>query len=251
MVTATLEDATTAQYRLDSVDTGAIPGISLYVLSFWDGSAWTPACGTDATGAYAAAGAPIPAVALKDIWSLGTGSSQADPNRFTFSCVNAALGSCLIWGYRRWARQTECLSPSDRSVCNEQDLSYAHQACTRLARADYCGDGRPHTKSGTRVEAYDSFGLRPRAGTPGFGLEAEWRSDGGHCIHFTRFTKADPAQTPQYATDADYIAAICPGRLAGADPSCADPAASHFFTQNGFSDPLPLRSILRSETLMP
>lgn len=246
-VTATLEDGTSASYRIDAMDTAAIPGVPLYVLSYFDGSTFLPACGTDPTGSYAPVGAPIPALALGDTWSLGTGSSQADPSRFTFTCVNAALGTCVIWGYKRWARQTECLSPDDRSVCNEQDLSYAHQACTRLVRADYCGHGVPHTVGGTPLLVYDAFNLRTRGEAAGLTLEAEWRSDGAHCLRSTRFRKADPAESPMFATDADYVAAACPGRLAQYDTSCADPAASHFFTQNGFSDPLPQRLILRSE----
>lgn len=245
---ATLEDGSAAKYRIDSMDATAIPGVVLYVLSYWDGSTWSPACGTDPTGYYAPAGVPIPALALSGTWGLGTGNSQVDPPRFTFSCVSAALGTCVIWGYKRWARQTECLSPNDRSVCNDQDLSYAHQACTRLVRADYCGNGVPHTVGGTSLVAYDPFNLRTRTEADGLSLEAEWSSDGAHCIHFTRFTKADPAQSPMFATDADYVAYWCPVRLARNDPSCADPATSHFFTQYGFSDPLPLRSILRSET---
>lgn len=250
-LTARLEDGSAAKYRIDSMDLDAVPGVPLYLLSYFDGSVFSPACGTDSAGYYAPAGAPIPALALSDTWSLQSGRTQPDATAVTFSCVSAALGTCVIWGYKRWTRQTECLSPNDRSICNDQDLSYAHQACTRLVRADYCGTGFPHTVGGTSLAVYDPFSLRSRPEAAGLSLEAEWRSDGAHCVRFTRFTKADAAQDPMYATDSDYIADVCPVRLAQNDASCADPATSHFFTQYGFSDPLPQRSILRSEAAPP
>lgn len=247
---STLDDNATIPFRVDSVDMDAVPGIALYFLSFFDGRNWNLACGTDPTGTYAPPGQPIPAVALSAVYNLTSGNAFLDSSRFTFSCVNAALGACLLWGYRSWARQTECLSSGDPADCTEQDLFYAHHACSRLARADYCGNGMSHTVSGTAVAAYDAFGLRQRPEVSGFGLEADWRADGAHCVRFTRFRKADPMQNPEFATDVDYLAYQCPIRLAENDPSCVDPATSHFYTQNGYADPLPARSILRSETVM-
>ena len=33
-----------------------------------------------------------------------------------------------------------------------------YNACIRLLRADYCGDGRPFTRDGTLVDIYDHLG---------------------------------------------------------------------------------------------
>jgi hypothetical protein len=38
-----------------------------------------------------------------------------------------------------------------------------HLACTRAARADYCGDGTPHTREGVLVRMTDARGFNPRS----------------------------------------------------------------------------------------
>ena len=247
-VYAALESGAPAKFRIDVGDTTAVPGVDLYVLSVFDGNTWSPACGTDPTGTYAPPGVPIPAIAVSETWDFKNGNSQFEPMRFTFSCINAAVGSCLIWGYKRWGRQVECLNPDDASTCNYRELLYVHQACMRMIRADYCGIGTSLTRGGASLDVYDAFGLRPRTGIADFSLEAEWQGDGAHCIHLTRFKKADPQQSPMDATDLDFITGNCAGRLAKDNPVCADPAASHFFTANGFSDSIFERPLLRTET---
>ena len=45
-------------------------------------------------------------------------------------------------------------------------LASYHQACTRMARADYCGDGTSHTQDGTWIEYYDKLiKVKPEVGT--------------------------------------------------------------------------------------
>jgi hypothetical protein len=56
-----------------------------------------------------------------------------------------------------------------------------HQACTRLVRADYCGNGRAHTRDGVRIEIIDR--LKPEE-EPNSGLEFEaaWTLEGAKCV---------------------------------------------------------------------
>jgi hypothetical protein len=246
VIDADLENGETTKFRIDSVSYSASLGTSLYFLSNWDPTTatWESACGIDPTGTYAPAGTLIPAVAFSDTWNLVDGANVSDPDKFTFSCVNAAIGKCVVWGYKRWANQQEC----NGGNCKTQDLAFFHQACTRLVRADYCGDGKYHTRNGTAIDVFDNLGIQNRDGAAGNSLEADWRYDGAHCLRHTRWTKADPTLDTAYATDLDYVAATCPSRLASNDASCADPNASHFFKANGFNDSLADRVVLRNES---
>ncbi len=249
-VLASIEGGATTTYRINKVTYDSTLGTNLYELSFYDGSTWTPACGTDPTGTYTKGvlNAPVPSVAFSDTWNLIDGSNVVtDPNLFTFSCVNAAIGKCVVWGYQRWTNKQEC----DGGNCKTQDMAFFHQACTRLVRADYCGDGKPHTRNGTAIDVSDSLGIQQRDGVGGFSLEADWRYDGAHCIRHTRWNKADATADTMYATDMAYINAKCPSRLASADPvNCANPNTSKYFTPYGINEPLTSRSVLREESVL-
>ena len=245
LIDADLENGDTTKFRIDSVSYSATLGTSLYFLSNWDPTTgtWVSACGTDPTGTYAPVGTLIPAVAFADSWNLVNGTNVSDPNKFTFSCVNAAIGKCVVWGYKRWTNKQEC----NGGNCKAQDLAFFHQACTRLVRADYCGNGLYHTRNGTGIDVFDNLSIQTRDGVAGNSLEADWRYDGAHCLRHTRWTRADESDT-SFATDLDYVSATCPSRLASNDPSCADPNASHFFKANGFDDSLADRVVLRNES---
>lgn len=47
-----------------------------------------------------------------------------------------------------------------------------------MARADYCGDGVPHTKSGTLIDLYDIHGIQTVVPNDGQTFEAGWNEDG-------------------------------------------------------------------------
>lgn len=53
---------------------------------------------------------------------------------------------CTVWGY---------LAGSDSTSLRWR----AHQACTRMARGDYCANGRSHTREGTLIKIYDNVGV--------------------------------------------------------------------------------------------
>ncbi|MDC0673820.1 ADYC domain-containing protein [Nannocystis radixulma] len=126
---------------------------------------WTPLCLDNA-------GEPTQAILLGDVWSPETGDRRASMSgTATFACRDAALAKCVEWGYRPWASKSG------------QSLRDYHQACTRLVRADYCGDGTAHTLYGTPVHVLDQLGIQNVDPTHQFVIEAEWGPDGAVCLN--------------------------------------------------------------------
>jgi hypothetical protein len=80
-----------------------------------------------------------------------------------------------------------------------------HQACVRMVRADYCGDGVGHTRNGTPIDVYDDAGIQTEDPRAALTFEAAWGKDGAVCVSRTRI--------PDVATLGDVVAA-CPGKLA-------------------------------------
>jgi hypothetical protein len=119
-------------------------------------------------------GQPTQAIAIHNWWDPTTGARIDDPTAVTFACRDAVLAKCVEWGYRPWA------------TVGGVGLADHHQTCTRLARADYCGDGTPHTFTGTPIDVFDA--LSPAIQSPAtldrqnWGIEAEWGPNGAVCI---------------------------------------------------------------------
>jgi len=127
---------------------------------------WSEFC-TDAQGN------PVKALALPDVWDPATGN-KIDPRpsgAVTFACKNAALAKCVLFGYRPWASK------------NGTSLADHHQACTRMVRADYCGDGQPHTVSGTPIHVLDQLGIQNVDLVTPYIVEAEWGPNGATCLN--------------------------------------------------------------------
>ena len=127
-------------------------------------------------------GAPALAIPLNNYWDPVTGDRDDDASIVTFACRGGALAKCVDWGYLPWESALRC----DGNDCDEVQLDDLHQACTRMVRADYCGDGTPHTLNGTPIDIFD--GLSPQiqvastVGHASWGIEAEWGPDGAVCI---------------------------------------------------------------------
>ena len=151
--------------------------VYLYEVSYQSAatSGWQSAC-------VDSAGNPVLAVPLLNHWDAQTGARIDDPRTFTFACVNAALGKCVIWGYRPWASATRCAG----TTCGAVSLVDYHQACTHLVRADYCGSGVPYTVNGTLIDIFDDLTppIQARAGS--WGLEARWTPSGASCMSGAR-----------------------------------------------------------------
>ncbi len=136
-------------------------------------------------------GTPLMAFAAPGVWSYeegvpGGGAHTDSETLFTFACIDGAIGKCIDFGYKPWGSVDLC----DQQSCWPISLAPFHQACTRLLRADYCGDGRSHTTDGRLVNLYDDAGVE--GDTRHWRFEAEWSADGAVCVDHRRDTD-DPA----------------------------------------------------------
>jgi hypothetical protein len=117
----------------------------------------------------------LPSIPVDGYWNYeqgvpGGGAKIESTTRFTFACPQiGAIGKCVDAGYEPWAAGVD-----------GAPLDAEHEACVRVMRADYCGDGTPHTVNGTLINIYDSAGVQDDSEP--WGLEAEWDGDGARCI---------------------------------------------------------------------
>jgi hypothetical protein len=171
--------------RIDSVERHPRdPEITAYTLSAQgaDGG-WNNVCtpGPDGTRL---------AFPLGGMWSPD-GSHVENPNRFNLTCTGGAIGKCVLMGYKPWQGAA---------------MAAHHQACARMVRADYCGDGVGTTRDGTPIDVWDRIGLQRPDRSANLRFEAAWGSRGAVCVARTRI--------PDKVT-LDDLARSCPERLAG------------------------------------
>jgi hypothetical protein len=139
------------------------------------------ACNPDASGAQLA----IPVAGTWDTTGAHTDSTTA----FTFGCTSGVIAKCVRWGYRPW------------ESLGQESLAPYHQICTRLARADYCGDGITHTEEGTLVDVYDDLGFLTPTPNSGLIFDAAWTSKGAYCIAKERWLSLQNLTTFHCAGD--------------------------------------------------
>ena len=182
------ESGSEVTLRIDSFRTGVRENrdISYYGVSAWDAtdSAWEPTCGSDASGRG------IEAIPVAGVWDMSegtpTGGSHSDSSEmFTFGCRDTAIGECVEWGYKPWLTMTRC---EGRDCWQVPGADY-HQTCTRLVRADYCGDGTPWTQDGTLINVYDDVGIQERDPGAAWLHEADWSPDGATCMSGMRIER--------------------------------------------------------------
>jgi hypothetical protein len=143
--------------------------VAVYNLEVKDGGSWQPLCEDGSE-----------AILLADVWNPETGDRlDAVPDTLTFACRGAALAKCVEFGYHPWA------SASGVS------LRDYHQACTRMLRADYCGDGVTHTTNGTPIHVLDELGVQTLDAGVNYVVEAEWGPDGATCLNGSNTRHAD------------------------------------------------------------
>lgn len=113
---------------------------------------------------------------------------------FELVCTSGAQGKCARLGYAPWRQ-----APDGRPLIDW------YNACVRLLRGDYCGDGRPYTRDGTAVDIYDRIGIHGSDGDPRLSFEAAWAPEGAVCVARTRLPDI---------VDLEGLGRACP-RLAG------------------------------------
>lgn len=143
--------------------------VMLYSMSEPDAASgqWRNVCQPDHEGKRL--GFPLPGRFTPD------GRYDPAPGRILITCTGGAEGKCVRFGYRPW----EAL-PDGRSMRD------AYNACVRLVRADYAGDGRGTTRNGQPIDIYDSFGIEKPANDPAYQFEAGWTADGAVCVRHVR-----------------------------------------------------------------
>ncbi len=147
-----------------------------YIDFLEDNGNWYPICMNQS--------GPLRAYPLDGTWdfhwgTVGGGSHTDDPTRFTFACEKTgSLGKCVDDGYEPWS-----------TTADGESLAAHHQACVRLLRADFCGDGTSYTKTGKMLNLYDGIGIQED--TNAWQIEAEWDENGARC--FTSRNRASVA----------------------------------------------------------
>jgi hypothetical protein len=119
------------------------------------------------------------------------GGYREEAGATTLACLDGVLAKCILWGYPPWG--------ADAGV----PMRTLHQACTRMGRADYCGDGKSHTRDGTPIAFWDVAGVHDLPIPDGMSLEAVWSTQGAICVRRARW-----GETPS------ELVSECP-RLAG------------------------------------
>jgi len=175
VIEARSDDGDAQLFRIDSVasDPRDRDGdVALYGVSIFDrgSSSWRPYCSPDPDGRAAA-------IPVQGSWSAN-GEPEPGAEAITFACTSGAIGKCIRFGYKPWK--------TDHGT----SLEPYHAACVHMVRADYCGDGRPHTVDGTWIDIWDALGIQTRdedADHPEV-FEAAWSPRGAAYLNVPRWS---------------------------------------------------------------
>jgi len=99
----------------------------------------------------------------------------AEPGVFELTCTGGAQGKCVRFGYAPWGKTKD-----------GADMLPFYNACVRLVRADYSGDGRGTTRNGQRIDIYDDLGVQAKADDPKDVFEAGFAPEGAVCVNHAR-----------------------------------------------------------------
>jgi hypothetical protein len=181
------ESGRSLAYRIDTIVAyrDSLVALTLYGFSTPDSAGhWIPACQADRMGRRLG-------LALPGYFDLS--GNYVPDSSFTIACTGGAAGKCILFGYGPWVRAADGTS-----------MRPTFESCMRMVRADYCGDGIPHTRNGTSIEMWDPKGVqRDDTHSPGFTFEASWAPDGAVWLNHTRI---------HAVADLDSIARECPDR---------------------------------------
>lgn len=147
--------------------------------------------GSDTWGSLCedADGVGWPAYVFEGYWDEDTGDFIDEPDTISFACHYGVVAKCALWGYRPWAEAEDCKKKNKKGEwkkCEMVSLRDHHQACTRMARADYCGDGVPWTVNGTQIDIWDDLGPQIQEREAKWDIEGEWTPEGAWCLNDIR-----------------------------------------------------------------
>ena len=180
--------------------------VVLYTLSEQDPASgeWRNLCEPDPDGRRL--GFPLAGAFTRD------GRHVAMPGRYLITCTGGAEGKCIRFGYKPWRKGPDGAS-----------LASYYQACVRLVRADYCGDGVGHTRNGTLIDLFDTIGIQSDEVAPGMTFEAAWGADGAVCVRHTRLKDV---------LDLSTLAARCPRLAGGIGVGCDEATPALLFNRS-------------------
>lgn len=160
-----------AEVRIASVaPSKESPQILLHQFEVRDAAGgWTSMCDPDAYGRKA--GFPV-----RGRWEGRR--FVPDEDSYFITCTSGSQAKCILWGYDPWGR-----APDGRP------LTDFYRACQQMTRADYLGDGEPHTRDGTLIDIADAAGVQAHdsEGADDMMFEAGWGPDGAVCVAATRW----------------------------------------------------------------
>ncbi|TDU31735.1 hypothetical protein DFR24_1114 [Panacagrimonas perspica] len=127
-----------------------------------------------------------------ETWGIpvGPGAGQAShTGAVSLTCSSGAIAKCIRYGYKPWGLGH-----------NGENLAPYFAACVRMIRADYAGDGSPHTKPGTFIKFHDAAVRWQQEAAPSadYVFEAGWSPDGAVCVAHVRW--------PEYGTRETILA---------------------------------------------
>lgn len=161
---------TERRIRIDSVSTDlSDPDVLVHSISV-EGSdgRWRPLCDAGPDGRRA--GFPVAGRSRADgTLESGTGSEVE------IVCTSGAQGKCLRLGYHPWEK-----------LADGAPMLPMFNACVRMMRADYAGDGTSNTRDGTRIEISDTAGINSAPSDPSVTFEAGWDERGAVCVRHAR-----------------------------------------------------------------
>ncbi|HEY0986554.1 MAG TPA: ADYC domain-containing protein [Kofleriaceae bacterium] len=144
----------------------------LYALEQWNPATgqWIPACAEPLQlipPTTPPAGPPL-AIAMPGTWSRD-GFYTYDLNKVSFACRTGVVAKCNLWGY---APQLHWPTVTENGLATPGRGPDMLQACTRMARADFCALGVPNTLDGTPIHLDDIYAQPPP--DPAYAFEAAW-----------------------------------------------------------------------------
>lgn len=154
------------ELRIDATEAGPSADIELYdaVVRWRADDPWQPLCRPGPDG-------------HARLLAIESAANQSDNNEsglpVSFACTAGAKGKCIMRGYRPWATSAAGVP-----------LAPYFEACIRMMRADYCGDGQSNTVEGVRIESWDNLGIR--TAKPSLPLESAWSATGAVCVARSR-----------------------------------------------------------------